>query len=94
MSDNQSPNHPTTQSPNLANLEKLINVFVSALGMQSDEVEDAVFKECQKWDSVGHVNLMNAVEEAFDVSLEPDDILDFKSFVAGAEILKRYGVEF
>lgn len=73
---------------------KLINVFVSSLGISAGDVESAVFKETNGWDSVGHVNLMNAIEEAFDVSLEPDDILDFKSFELGKDILAKYGVVF
>ena len=73
---------------------KLINVFVSSLGISAGDVESAVFKETKGWDSVGHVNLMNAIEEAFDVSLEPDDILDFKSFELGKDILAKYGVVF
>ena len=78
----------------MANLEKLVNVFVSSLGVVPEEVEQAVFKETKGWDSVGHVNLMNAIEEEFDVSLEPDDILDFKSFAVGKEILGKYGIGF
>ena len=78
----------------MSNNEKLVNVFVSSLGIPAAEAETAVFKETRKWDSVGHVNLMNAVEETFDVSLDADDILDFKSFNIGKEILKKYGVEF
>ena len=78
----------------MSNNEQLVNVFVSSLGIPSAEAESAVFKETKGWDSVGHVNLMNAVEETFDVSLDADDILDFKSFNIGREILKKYGVEF
>lgn len=78
----------------MANKEKLINVFVSALGIAADVAETAVFKETPGWDSVGHVNLMNEIEETFDISLEPDDILDFKSFKIGKEILGKYGIEF
>lgn len=78
----------------MTNREKLIDVFGSALGIPATTAEAAVFKETPGWDSVGHVNLMNEIEEAFDVSLEPDDILDFKSFEIGREILKKYGVEF
>ena len=78
----------------MSNKEKLIEVFVSALGITADVAETAVFKETAGWDSVGHVNLMNAIEETFDVSLEPDDILDFKSFKIGKEILGKYGIEF
>ena len=70
--------------------EKLIEVFVAALGVSAEEVETAAFKTTRQWDSVGHVNLMNAVEEAFDISLDPDDIMDFKSFSKGLEILSKY----
>ena len=78
----------------MTNREKLIDVFCSALGIPATSAETAVFKETGGWDSVGHVNLMNEIEEAFDVSLEPDDILDFKSFEIGKGILEKYGVIF
>ncbi len=78
----------------MTNIEKLVNVFVASLGIAPEYVEHAVFKETKGWDSVGHVNLMNAIEEEFDVSLEPDDILDFKSFAVGKEILGKYGIGF
>ena len=78
----------------MSNNEKLVNVFVSALGIPAAEAESAVFKETKGWDSVGHINLMNAVEEAFDISLDADDILDFKSFKIGKEILGKYEVAF
>ena len=70
--------------------EKLIEVFVSTLGVNAVEAETAAFKTTRQWDSVGHVNLMNAVEEAFDISLDPDDIMDFKSFAEGVKILEKY----
>ena len=78
----------------MSNNEKLVNVFVSSLGIPAAEAESAAFKDTKGWDSVGHVNLMNAIEEAFDVSLDADDILDFKSFNIGRDILKKCGVEF
>lgn len=70
--------------------EKLIEVFVSTLGVNAVEAETAAFKTTRQWDSVGHVNLMNAIEEAFDISLDPDDIMDFKSFAEGLKILEKY----
>lgn len=74
------------------NLEKLTEVFVSTLGIAVSDVPDAAFKVTKQWDSVGHVNLMTAIEESFGISLEPDDILDFRSYDAGLSILQRYGV--
>lgn len=76
----------------MSNREKLSEVFVSTFGIAEAEVPGAAFKVTKQWDSVGHVNLMSAIEEAFDISLEPDDILDFTSFDVGVSILQRYGL--
>lgn len=72
--------------------EKLTDVFVSTFGIHADEVPRAAFKVTKQWDSVGHVNLMSAIEETFDISLEPDDILDFRNYGIGISILRKYGV--
>ena len=74
----------------MSNKEKLIDIFATTFGLTPDEAEGAVFKNTPAWDSVGHVNLMNAIEEGFDISLEPDDILDFKSFAIGLKLLEKY----
>lgn len=70
--------------------EKLVAVFESVFGLSNAEVGSAAFKSTRQWDSVGHVNLMNAIEEAFGISLDPDDILDFRSFADGLKILEKY----
>ena len=31
-------------------------------------------KNCVKWDSLNHVHLIVALEEAFDITFEPDEI--------------------
>ena len=46
-----------------------------------------------EWDSVGHMTMVAALEEAFDIVLEMDDIIDFSSFNYGKEILKKYKIE-
>ena len=74
----------------MSNKEKLIDIFVATFGLTPEEAEHAVFKNTPAWDSVGHVNLMNASEEGFDISIDPDDILDFKSFEIGVKILEKY----
>ena len=42
--------------------------------------------------SVGHMTLMAALEEAFDIVLDIDDIIEFGSYTLGLEILKKYDV--
>ena len=36
---------------------------------------------CEKWDSLRHLNLVIALEEAYNVSFEPEDIMKMKSIV-------------
>ena len=38
-----------------------------------------------QWDSVGHMTLMGALEDEFDIVLEMDDIIDFSSFKKGID---------
>ena len=39
------------------------------------------------------MGLIAAIEEAFDIMMETDDIVDLSSFDKGKEILKKYDVE-
>jgi acyl carrier protein len=78
----------------MTNLEKYINVYVEAFDVESSEVESLKYQSIVTWDSVGHMNLMAALEEAFDIMMDTDDIIDFDSFEKGKEILAKYDVEF
>ena len=37
---------------------------------------------------------MSGLEEAFGITLETDDIIDFSSYIKGKEILEKYKVKF
>lgn len=50
-------------------------------------------KTCDKWDSMGQLNLVVELETEFDVSLEPEEIGVIKSFKDIVSILKAKGVE-
>ena len=53
------------------------------------------YQQIELWDSVGHMNLVANIEDAFDVMMETDDIIDLSSYEKGKEILtKNYNVEF
>lgn len=43
---------------------------------------------CEKWDSMGQLNLVVELESEFDVSLEPEEIGEMKSFEDIIKILK------
>ena len=40
------------------------------------------------------MGLIAELEDAFDISMEMDDIIDFSSFEKGKEILNKYEVSF
>ena len=43
---------------------------------------------CEKWDSMGQLNLVVELETAFDVTLEPEEIGEMKNFGDIIRILK------
>jgi len=77
----------------MTNLEKYTNAFVEGLGISENQIAGLEYQAIPEWDSVGHMNLVAAIEEAFDIMMETDDIIDLSSFEKGKEILKKYDVE-
>lgn len=73
--------------------EKYLNAFVEALEVTAAEAPSLVYGESKAWDSVGHMTLIAALEDAFDIMMEMDDIIDLSSFEKGKEILRKYDVE-
>tara|TARA_Y100000816_G_C25867219_1_gene452637 strand:- start:158 stop:397 length:240 start_codon:yes stop_codon:yes gene_type:complete len=72
-----------------------IQTFKESLSVDESVInENLKYNEIPEWDSIGHMTLMSGLEEAFKISLETDDIVDFSSFKKGKEILKKYKVEF
>jgi acyl carrier protein len=77
----------------MTNLEKYIAAFEECLEVSGDQLETLEYQGVGSWDSVGHMSLMAALEDAFDIMLDTDDIIDFSSFQKGKEILKKYEIE-
>ncbi len=76
------------------NLEKYKEAFKEAFELDdSANIEGLEYESIPEWDSVGHMRLMAAIEDAFDIMLDTEDILDFGTFEKGKEILKKYEVE-
>ena len=77
----------------MSNLEKYNQAFINALGLEEDRLGDKLeYQSVLNWDSVGHMELIAALEDAFDIMMDTDDIIDFSSYERGKEILKNYDV--
>ena len=77
----------------MTNLEKYENAFVEALEVKLENVKGLEYQEIDAWDSVGHMSLIAAIEDAFGIMMETDDIIDFNSYDSGIEILKKYDID-
>ena len=51
------------------------------------------YRSIQLWDSMGHMTLMEDLEDMFDISIDTPDVLSFSSYEKGLEILRKYGVD-
>lgn len=80
----------------MSNLEKYNSAFIEAFEITEDQLAGLNYQDIQAWDSVGHMGLIAALEDAFDIMMDTDDIIDFSSYEKGKEILAKeeYGVEF
>ncbi len=77
----------------MTNLEKYNKAFKENLEIDDTALnEKLIYQSVQNWDSVGHMELVSALEEAFDITMETDDIIEFNSYLKGKEILKKYDV--
>ena len=79
----------------MTTLEKYNKAFIEILEVGEDQLEGLKYQGITAWDSVGHMNLVSALEEAFDIMMDTDDIIDFSSYEKGKEILSaNYGIDF
>ena len=78
------------------NLEKYTQLFVDTFGVKTEEAQNLKYQRIEAWDSVGHMSLISAIEDAFDIMMDTDDIIEFNSFEKGKELLSKeaYGIQF
>jgi acyl carrier protein len=72
-------------------LENLRAVFRHTLDMEpAAAVDDLAYRALPAWDSIGHMRLVAAIETAFDVMLDTDEVIDLSSFAKAAAIVGRH----
>lgn len=75
----------------MSNIEKYTEIFKESF-QHAGDVEVLEYQAIPEWDSVGHMQLMAALEDSFGIELDVDDIIDFSSFKKGIAILAKYNV--
>ena len=78
----------------MSNTEKYQKIFIESLGIEKEKFNKKIkYNDVPEWDSIGHMTLISALEEGFNINIETDDVIDFSSFEKGKEILSKYKVE-
>lgn len=71
--------------------EKVLEILKNVFEL---ETVDATCSQttCDKWDSMGQLNLVVELESEFDISLEPEEIGEMKCYDDIIRILKTKGL--
>jgi acyl carrier protein len=73
--------------------EKLRAASVEALALPADvDVTTTAYRVTRQWDSVAHMQLVGAIELAFDIMLDTDDVIGMSSYQRAREIVGKHGV--
>lgn len=79
----------------MTNIEKLVNAFSEALGIDASLVVDSLeYQSIPEWDSISHMILISQLEDDFNVSIDTDDVIDMSSVLKAKEILTKHNIQF
>ena len=68
---------------NKENAKIYANAFIESFEVEEKLLETLEYQSITNWDSVGHMSLIAALEDGFDIMMEMNDIIDFSSFKKG-----------
>lgn len=72
--------------------QKILEILKDTFDLES--VDSSCSQDnCDAWDSMGQLNLVAELEDAFDITLEPEEIGTMKSFNDIVRILKSKDIE-
>jgi len=72
--------------------DQIVAVFARVLGIDPSQVSDDLrYNTIPQWDSIAHMSVVSALEEAFGVMIDMDDVIDMSSVGKAREILRKHG---
>jgi acyl carrier protein len=77
----------------MTNKEKYNHIFITSFNVNEKKLSTLLYQGVNSWDSIGHMKMISELEEAFNIMIEMQDILDFSSYLKGIDIVKKYGIE-
>lgn len=76
----------------MENIQIYKEIFMESFEIKEEALDALEYQGVETWDSVGHMVLIAALEEKFDIMIDMDDIIDFSGYQKGKTILAKYDV--
>ena len=78
----------------MTDADRFHSVMIDALALPKDvDLSTIAYGSTETWDSVGHMQFIVAVEEAFEITLDADDVVEMNTYEAAARVLReRHGL--
>ena len=71
--------------------DRVIETFSRVLGLQAERITDDLrYATIPEWDSIAHMSVIAALEEAFGIMIDMDDVIDMNSVGKAREIIAKY----
>jgi len=67
--------------------ERIIEIMKSVFNTDAITIATDQYN-CDKWDSLHHLNLIVELEDAFDMEFEPEEIAEMKSVAAVKKVIE------
>ena len=79
----------------MSNLEILNSAFSDVFSVNEEKLNESFINvNVDGWDSIRHLTLVTAIEDAFDIMFDPEDIIAITSYKTAKEVLSsKYGIE-
>ncbi len=75
-------------------MSKLVDIISEKLSIQREEVKDeTAYNVAKNWDSVTHLEITAALEEAYGVEFDVDEITAMENVKVIKDILKKHGIK-
>jgi len=75
-------------------MSKLIEILSEKLGVPKEEIKDeTAYNVAKNWDSVTHLEITAALEEAYGLEFDIDEITAMENVKVIKDILKKHGIK-
>lgn len=80
----------------MTNLEKLNQIFCEVYSVEESALnEEFINTNIETWDSIHQLSMVAAIEEAFDLMMDAEDILEMTSYESVKQLLSsKYEITF